>query len=170
MEKFKDHTKIVLIHWGLEQMGMPMPGQRVLARKMIDAGADLIIGSHPHVVQGYEKYRGKYIFYSLGNLLFPNYTLSTSKGNFGYVNTRKMRHSIVPLFDVNQGRVVLERIICTKNYGGIISRRNGVLFLLNLPLILPGYKFVYGVYVKSKGICEFLHAVPRKIQRFLGKI
>ena len=61
---------VVLIHWGIERDEMPQEYQRALARRYIDAGADLVIGSHPHVLQGIEYYKGKPIFYSLGNFVF----------------------------------------------------------------------------------------------------
>lgn len=68
---------IVYFHWGVERALTPESYQRLLARKCIDAGADLIIGSHPHVLQGFEYYRGKLIAYSLGNFLFNSHTGST---------------------------------------------------------------------------------------------
>ena len=61
---------VVLIHWGIERDEMPQEYQRALARRYIDAGVDLVIGSHPHVLQGIEYYKGKPIFYSLGNFVF----------------------------------------------------------------------------------------------------
>jgi poly-gamma-glutamate capsule biosynthesis protein CapA/YwtB (metallophosphatase superfamily) len=61
---------IVYAHWNYEYIDYPAPQNRRIARKLIDAGADLILGSHPHVIQGYEKYRGKFIFHSLGNFIF----------------------------------------------------------------------------------------------------
>ncbi|WP_314592098.1 CapA family protein [Paenibacillus terrigena] len=64
---------IVYMHWGVEQNNRPEKWQRDLAKKMIDAGADAIIGSHPHVLQGFEYYKGKPIAYSIGNFLFPDY-------------------------------------------------------------------------------------------------
>jgi len=64
---------IVYMHWGVEQNNRPEKWQREFAKKMIDAGADAIIGSHPHVLQGFEYYKGKPIAYSLGNFLFPDY-------------------------------------------------------------------------------------------------
>ncbi|WP_163103342.1 CapA family protein [Peribacillus alkalitolerans] len=63
----------VYIHWGKEKSNRPESFQRDWARKMIDSGADAIIGSHPHVLQGFEYYKGKPIAYSLGNFLFPDY-------------------------------------------------------------------------------------------------
>ena len=61
---------VVLIHWGIERDEKPQEYQRALAKRYIDAGADLVIGSHPHVLQGIEYYKGKPIFYSLGNFVF----------------------------------------------------------------------------------------------------
>lgn len=61
---------IVLPHWGLERKDKPEKYQREFARSYIDAGADLVIGSHPHVLQGFENYKGKWIVYSLGNFIF----------------------------------------------------------------------------------------------------
>ncbi len=61
---------VVLIHWGIERDETPQEYQRALAKRYIDAGADLVIGSHPHVLQGIEYYKGKPIFYSLGNFIF----------------------------------------------------------------------------------------------------
>lgn len=64
---------IVNIHWGKEYEHNFDGIQQGLAHAMIDAGADLIIGHHPHVVQGMELYNGKPIFYSLGNFIFDQY-------------------------------------------------------------------------------------------------
>lgn len=61
---------IVLPHWGVEREDKPESYQREFARSYIDAGADLVIGSHPHVLQGFEQYKGKWIVYSLGNFIF----------------------------------------------------------------------------------------------------
>ena len=61
---------VVLIHWGIERDETPQEYQRALAKRYIDAGADLVIGSHPHVLQGIEYYKGKPILYSMGNFIF----------------------------------------------------------------------------------------------------
>ena len=68
----KDCYVVVVLHWGVEYAATPLPEQRYTARKLIDAGADAVIGHHPHVVQPIEIYRGKYIFYSLGNFIFDS--------------------------------------------------------------------------------------------------
>lgn len=61
---------VVMLHWGAEHRLHPMPQQRVEAHAMIDAGADVIIGHHPHTLQSTEIYKGKSIFYSIGNFIF----------------------------------------------------------------------------------------------------
>lgn len=60
----------VFFHWGNEKETVPDETQVQLGHIAVDSGADLVIGSHPHVIQGYEKYNGRYIVYSLGNFCF----------------------------------------------------------------------------------------------------
>lgn len=57
-------------HWGIERENYPTENQQYLGRKCIDLGADLVIGHHPHVLQGVEEYNGKFIIYSLANFCF----------------------------------------------------------------------------------------------------
>lgn len=61
---------VVYVHWGIERDEEPQEYQRTLGKQIIDAGADLVVGSHPHVLQGIEYYNGKPICYSLGNFIF----------------------------------------------------------------------------------------------------
>lgn len=61
---------IVFTHWGVEKETVPEADQVELGHAAIDAGATIVVGSHPHVIQGYEKYNGRYIVYSLGNFCF----------------------------------------------------------------------------------------------------
>lgn len=61
---------VVSFHWGIEREYAFNSNQKKLAHAAIDGGADLVLGHHPHVLQGIEKYKGKYICYSLGNFCF----------------------------------------------------------------------------------------------------
>ncbi len=63
---------IVNLHWGTEYVIYPSPKQQNLARRIIDYGAHVIIGHHPHIVQGIETYKNGVIFYSLGNFNFKS--------------------------------------------------------------------------------------------------
>lgn len=65
---------VLSLHWGEENISVPSPRQLKMGRACIDAGADMIIGHHPHVVQRVEKYAKGYIAYSLGNFLFSDIT------------------------------------------------------------------------------------------------
>lgn len=66
----QDAFKVFFVHWGNEYINRPSSQQKKLAHWLIDAGFDLIIGMHPHVLQGYEDFKGKRIYYSLGNFVF----------------------------------------------------------------------------------------------------
>lgn len=64
---------VVYAHWGTEYTKLSTEEQQEIAHTYIDAGADFIVGSHPHVVQNKETYNGKKIYYSLGNFIFDQY-------------------------------------------------------------------------------------------------
>ncbi len=63
---------VVMAHWGVERQACPEPHQEELARAWVDAGADLVVGSHPHVLQGVERIGSAWVLYSTGNFAFPS--------------------------------------------------------------------------------------------------
>jgi poly-gamma-glutamate synthesis protein (capsule biosynthesis protein) len=63
---------IVCVHWGQELVDYPGRAEINLAHRLVDAGADVVVGCHPHVLQGVEIYRDKLIAYSLGNFIFTS--------------------------------------------------------------------------------------------------
>ncbi|MXS77814.1 CapA family protein [Nitrosomonas sp. JL21] len=71
--EFKADMVIVYPHWGIEWKQSASSRQMKLARLMIDAGASAVVGGHPHVTQNIEWYKGKPIFYSLGNFIFNGF-------------------------------------------------------------------------------------------------
>lgn len=73
--KTKDSNLFIIVtpHWGTEYTPYPDDFQKQTAHELIEVGADLIVGHHPHVVQGIEEYQEKLIFYSLGNFVFDMY-------------------------------------------------------------------------------------------------
>ena len=77
VEQIKKEAKagrvvVVYTHWG--EQYVPTPEHvKVLARQFVDAGAEIVIGSHPHIIQEHELYEGKHIYYSLGNFIFDQY-------------------------------------------------------------------------------------------------
>jgi poly-gamma-glutamate capsule biosynthesis protein CapA/YwtB (metallophosphatase superfamily) len=61
---------VVFTHWGIEYQPIETGHQQAMARLAVDAGADVVVGAHPHVIEPYELYHGKLIVYSLGNFVF----------------------------------------------------------------------------------------------------
>lgn len=68
---------VVYVHWGVERETTPKEYQRVMGQQYIDAGADIVIGSHPHVLQPLEYYKNKPIMFSMGNFVFGSSIPST---------------------------------------------------------------------------------------------
>lgn len=66
------HTVLVSFHCGMDFVALPSPRHRALARKVVEAGASLVICCHPHRIQAYERWGDGFIFYGLGNLLAGN--------------------------------------------------------------------------------------------------
>lgn len=89
---------IVMYHWGIERDYYPYDVQVDLAHFTVDAGADLVLGSHPHVLQGIEEYHGKQIVYSLGNFCFGGNRNPGDKDSMIYIHR----------FHFKNGELVLE--------------------------------------------------------------
>lgn len=121
--KKPDNIVIVVMHWGSELDTVPMVWQQKMARAFIDAGADAVVGHHPHVVQGIERYKGKTIAYSLGNFAFGGNSLARRPDTFilrlrfhyGEGVTRTMAPSIVPCW-ITSSRVKNASGILKNNY------------------------------------------------------
>lgn len=79
-KKYVDYL-FILPHDGIEYIDIPMPETIARYRDFIDFGADGVIGTHPHCPQGWEEYKGKLIFYSLGNFFFNSKKTSDYKAN-----------------------------------------------------------------------------------------
>lgn len=102
IQDLKDQGCLVIInfHWGEEGSNKPNNIQKYLAHFSIDNGADLIIGHHPHVIQGLEIYKGKAIAYSLGNFCFGGNKNPSDKdtfifqSNFKFENNRLISYGI----------------------------------------------------------------------------
>ncbi len=102
---------IVNLHWGIEGSGTPEAWQVEAAHSMIDAGADMVIGHHPHVLQGIERYNGHYIVYSLGNFSFGGNSSANSPSTIIFrasftddvSGVRNTRVSVVPCYTTSSG-------------------------------------------------------------------
>lgn len=107
------HADLVIpvMHWGWENELNSNPRQRQLARLMIDAGADVVIGGHPHVTQEIEHYRGKPIIYSVGNFVMKETD-----------NARQRQGWVLRLQLDLQGVAAFDTVVASINMDGIPSR------------------------------------------------
>lgn len=87
VKKKKPEVIIVSMHSGIEYTQTIQPIQKKLSRAAIDLGADLVVGHHPHVIQGIDTYKGRYIVYSLGNFCFGGNTNPPDKDCFIFQQT-----------------------------------------------------------------------------------
>ena len=102
---------IVSVHWGVEQSFTANGSQKHDARALIDAGADVVLSHHPHVMQGIDTYKGKLIAYSLGNFLFPYKTVAGRKSfilRFQYGPKGVANITAVPVYLGDWGRPVVQ--------------------------------------------------------------
>lgn len=85
----QDGVEIIVVHfhWGVERSYVPEESQKTLARFTVDTGADLVVGHHPHVVQGIEEYNDKFIVYSLGNFMFGGNRNPADKDTYVFQQT-----------------------------------------------------------------------------------
>ncbi len=95
---------IVSFHAGTEYQHVAEPRLVARAHRFVDAGADLVVGHHPHVVRGVERYKGGFIFYSLGNFSFASYTNRHHK-------TGARMYGMLPLVTVIDGHLSHVRIV-----------------------------------------------------------
>jgi len=99
--KEKNNFVVVNIHWGEEYALKANDFQKIIAHNLIDSGADLIIGHHPHVVQEIEQYKNKIIFYSLGNFIFDQYFSKYTKEGLTIGTTLNDQEVIYQLFPID---------------------------------------------------------------------
>jgi poly-gamma-glutamate capsule biosynthesis protein CapA/YwtB (metallophosphatase superfamily) len=95
----KAHIVVVSFHWGNDRANYPNSLQTSLGRFCIDKGADVVVGHHPHVIQGIERYKDRYIVYSLGNFCYGGSKNPSDKDTFIFQNT----------FTVKDGKVQSSR-------------------------------------------------------------
>ncbi|MFP4266656.1 MAG: CapA family protein [Spirochaetaceae bacterium] len=116
-----DTIDVVAVHGGVEWRSKPTEAQREFYRSCVDAGADLVLGSHPHVLQGIEGYRGGIIAYSLGNFLFPGmYVMENAEDSLilsvGFVEGRPLYIEPYPVkinnrhIELDKGGAILHRL------------------------------------------------------------
>jgi poly-gamma-glutamate synthesis protein (capsule biosynthesis protein) len=98
-EEFADYL-ILIVHGGHEMYNLPSPRMKETYRFFVDAGADVIIGHHTHCYSGYEIYKGKTIFYSLGNFLFDSKNYKPDIWYFGFAVRLNVTKTLELTFEI----------------------------------------------------------------------
>lgn len=91
----------VYVHWGIEREAYPQDYQTAIAKNCFEAGVDLIIGAHPHVLQGIEFIDGKPVFYSLGNYVFAQTIARTALVKVEVQADGAVTYSLIPAYAKN---------------------------------------------------------------------
>jgi poly-gamma-glutamate synthesis protein (capsule biosynthesis protein) len=99
---------IVYVHWGVERVPIPEAWQRSQARGYIEAGADCVIGSHPHILQGFEFIEGKLIAYSLGNFIFSDSAKDTGALTAAVSPDGALTYEFLPYEIINRRTVPID--------------------------------------------------------------
>ena len=114
IQKVQEQVDIIILslHWGEEDSFRISERQKKLAHELSDAGADIILGHHPHWFQGIEIYNGKPIVYSLGNFIFDQPSPESKESfilDFAYQDTDLTGITAIPIKTVNQIRVIPQK-------------------------------------------------------------
>ncbi|WP_137170450.1 ATP-grasp fold amidoligase family protein [Marinomonas sp. FW-1] len=164
----KDFKLIVNLHWGVEYIPYPLPTQRSLAYRMIDAGVDLIIGHHSHIIQPYEVYKGKYIFYSLGNFLFPDVEFYLNgKKEFMFQSDQQCT-GLLCKFDIEKNEIISLKKVKREldNSISILGDYNRKLTSKN-DLI---YSFKYAIFKYKQKYHELRPLIPKVKRKLIKEI
>jgi hypothetical protein len=108
---------VVQVHWGEEDVGLPRPADVAKARRIIDLGADLLIGHHSHCILPFEVYHGRHVFYGLGNTIFPDTKMVAYTRDGRRADNRQMRWgkrnrtSLTVRYDADTGQVAMRRLL-----------------------------------------------------------
>ncbi|MHA1753367.1 MAG: CapA family protein [Candidatus Helarchaeota archaeon] len=161
LKKLKDKVDnvIVSVHWGMEQVFIPSPNQRKLAKKSIEGGVDLFIGHHSHVFQPYEKYKSNYIFYSIGNFQIPitNYIDRQSLSNILIFDSDKKNINFYPIKIDNSNPKLINNSMIKEFYENFgekyITIRNYLLY--SLPMHYRQNWDSWKIRFKKYGLIEY---------------
>lgn len=144
--KRKGKFVIVYVHWGETNYRFPSLDIRQLARKLVNLGANLIVGHHPHVIQGMELINGSKVYYSVGNLVFDEY-----EGRKGLLKLSQInRKSIGILLELERNDTSILGFLYDPHNPklDLVNAPRFELFFLSIPFKLPDslYHFFLKIY------------------------
>jgi len=124
LDSIKEHRTtvdliVVMLHWGIENYSYPSPSQRILAKKIIEAGADIILGHHPHVIQGEESIGNSLVSYSSGNFFFDEFVWSGLRSDgsetlYKLMLSRQNREGMMLHIDIHEDNGIKTRQTYTR--------------------------------------------------------
>jgi len=171
-KKNSDYT-IIQFHWGDEEIPFPKFSDVETAHRCIEAGADLIIGHHAHVIQSHEIYKGKHIFYGIGNFIFPDLNEPSKydgeKFTKSYIKkqNRENRQSIVVTLNKE-----LEVDFFTVEFDHNMLKKRRVSIPKWIPNSDKGFKKKYTIQKKINMVKKFVRnpKIPNQshLKRFFG--
>jgi len=129
--KKQDCTVIINFHWGEESKYTPNSTQKSIAHFAIDNGADLILGHHPHVIQGIEKYKNKLIFYSLGNFAFGGNKNPSDKDTIIPQVKFNFENGTLSSYDFKVIPAKISSVNYTNDYSPIVAQENSKTAILD---------------------------------------
>jgi len=147
IQSVKDTVDFVVVnfHWGDEEITYPKATDVAIARLTIDAGADLIIGHHAHVIQSMEVYNNKHIFYGVGNFIFPDFDVPCS-----YDGKEFLKRSSKIQEKSNKETIIVtleESLMINYNtaifYNGVVQKKE-----ITIPKWIPNKQKYYDIYKK----------------------
>jgi poly-gamma-glutamate synthesis protein (capsule biosynthesis protein) len=134
----------VSFHWGKELARQPQPYQVRTARKAVDAGADLVLGHHPHVLQGIERYKNGVIFYSLGNFAFGSRSSHSDRSMIARITLDGgiKEVEIIPLNVLNREVGYQPALLSGEDGKRLIGQLNKLSSGMNSSIVPSGNRFV----------------------------
>ncbi|MFC1533111.1 CapA family protein [Thermodesulfobacteriota bacterium] len=185
--ELKKETNFVVIsvHWGLDFTYYPVPFQREYAKRLIDVGADLILGHHPHYFQGIEKYKSGYIVYSLGDFIFDEigretFILECDISRSGIETLNIHPAEIVDNYQTRiitgeKGQNIRGKIMCLgRLYGStppnISTKMTDNFIHMNYKIILTSgnLHILYNLFYKSVILKALFYPIKKLIKRIFG--
>ncbi|MFW5793372.1 MAG: CapA family protein [Bacteroidota bacterium] len=144
---------VLILHWGMDNSRFPEPSQRRDAKEFAEAGADLIVGHHSHVLQGFEKIGSSYVFYSLGNFAFA----PLKEGKEYGLDKNRQANSIILHWTIRDGShkvswtpIILDNLRVKPVEKTNIHKISRLIPLVSNLLVWPVYKFylkyIYKLY------------------------
>lgn len=151
---------VVSIHDGTEYQFIANKSQVNFAKAAIDAGANLIIGHHPHVVQNFEKYKDGYIFYSLGNFVFDQlWSLPTQQGLALKLKISKRKINSIEFFPIKINKSFQPEFAKTNDSQNVVTR------LKNKDIIFDKYTWDGKKFIKTFGWLLIINKTSNTYQK-----